>query len=315
MRKLTFFATIIALFVGLGVHDVNAQWPQTTTRDTRMSVEVGSKVFDSPGIKSNAPVVADAITGRTLFSQENATDLGNTFGAEVKLNFISRNDREIEVRTILANWKENADFSGPNLASPFFPTGGVTPDEFNYGIVSDYFSIEVMRRRAIMPGVTLMAGPRFVSRKDELTTISTTTVSGVGLSQTNLFEATNALIGLQAGLELNFPVTNAIYFSSFIRAGGYFNPTEFNTSTTNTFTGLTTTTRRQENIESFLGEVGARVSVDLIPNSVSSYVGYEATWIDGIAHSTANAISTGPGIDTTNTSFFHAVAFGVQILY
>jgi len=81
VRKLTFFATVIALFVGLGVHDVNAQWPQTTHRDTRMSVEVGAKVFDSPGIESNAPVVANATTGRALFTQENATDLGTHFGA------------------------------------------------------------------------------------------------------------------------------------------------------------------------------------------------------------------------------------------
>ncbi|MEL7500161.1 MAG: hypothetical protein AAFN77_21355 [Planctomycetota bacterium] len=317
MRKLTVFANVCALMLGLAcVQDVNAQWPQTTNRDIRFSVELGSMAFDRPGIDSTAPVLSDSFTGRTLFNSEQATDLGTSFGAQVKLNFVNRRDREIEIRTSIVNWEEQADFTGANLASPFFPTGlTTTPDEFEYNYESSYFSIEANRRRAVMPGVTIFAGPRFVSITDEIETISTSTVGAIDLTQTDVFEATNALIGLQAGFEFNFPVTHAINVQSFIRAGGYFNPTEFNTNSQNTFTTVTTSLSTDESIESFLGEVGGRVSFDILPNCVTSYVGYEAIWIDGINLAPANATSTTAGLDTSNTVFFHAVNFGVQVLY
>ena len=52
-----------------------------------------------------------------------------------------------------------------------------------------------------------------------------------------------------------------------------------------------------------------------LPNCISGYVGYEATWIDGIALAPANVTLVGGAIDTNNTSFFEAVTFGMQILY
>lgn len=319
MRKLTIFATLIALFVGLDAQNAEAQWPQTTHRDTRMSVEIGAKAFDRPGTETPGSVLTDSLTGSTLFSAEQATDLGTNFGAEVKFNFISQMDREIEVRTILANWDESSSFTGANLASPFFPapTPGVPPpSQFDYNYDADYFSIEVMRRRAILPGLTVMAGPRIVSTSDEINTVGTTALGLTNLTQSDMFEAENTMLGLQAGFELNFPVCNSIYANSFIRGGGYYNSTKFNTSTTNSFTGLTTSNRRTDSNEAFLGEVGGRLNVDLVPNCFSTYVGYEATWIDGIALAPANAAVTPvTGIDTANTSFFHAVTFGVQLLY
>ena len=316
MRKLTIFATGIALLFSTGsANQACAQWPQTTFKDSRMSVEIGAAAYDRPGVDSQAPVVSSSLTGATLFSAEQASDLGTNFGAQVKLNFVNRRDREIEIRSILAGWDEQQVINRADLVSGFFPDPTAAPTTFEYDYESDYFSIEVMRRRAIVPGVTIMAGPRFVSTSDLIVARGSRDVATVTVSETQTFEATNALIGLQGGLELNFPVTQSIYANGFIRAGGYFNPTEFNTMTENSLTSVTTSTRRDDSIESFLAEAGGRVYVDLLPNCISSYVGYEATWIDGIAVATANAGTTGPGIDTANTIFFHAVTFGVQMTY
>ena len=316
MRKLTLIATAIAmLLTAWNAQSANAQWPQSTFKDSRMSLEIGAKAFDRPGVDSTAPVITDGLTSATLFNAEQASDLGTNFGAEVKLNLVNRRDREIEVRSIIAGWEEHSMFTGNNLQSGFFPVPGSEPTTFDYNYESDYFSIEVMRRRAVVPGVTVMAGPRFVSTSDQITAAGSRVITGTTVTQTQTFEATNALIGLQGGLELNFPVTNAIYANGFLRVGGYFNPTEFNTRTENSATSVIITGQRDQSIESFLAETGGRVCVDLIPNCVSTYVGYEATWIDGIALATANAQAVGPGIDTTNTAFFHAVTFGVQVDY
>lgn len=315
VRKLIFTATVFALLLGLSsVQSAKAQWPSSTHRDLRMSVEFGGKAYNRPGVESNLPVVSDSITGMTLFSQGEATDLGATLGGELKLNFVNGRDREIEVRTMLANWDESASFAGTNLASSFFPVGTI-PNTFDYNYESDFFSIEVNRRRAIMPGVTVLAGPRFVSTSDSIETVSTLPVGITNVSQTNFFEATNSLIGLQGGLELNFPVTDFIYFNSYIRAGGYYNPVEVGSSSFNDFTLASTSNGTTGGTEAFLGEVGGRLSLDLLPNCVSGYVGYEATWIDGIALIPANVNLVGGTIDTNNTAFFEAVTFGVQILY
>jgi len=53
------------------------------------------------------------------------------------------------------------------------------------------------------------------------------------------------------------------------------------------------------------------VYADIVPNTASLYVGYEATWIDGIAVAPAQLIpSNFGGVETANTVFFQAVTFG-----
>lgn len=316
MRKLTFVATIFALLMASNLQHAHAQWPSSTHRDIRMSVEFGGKAYNRPGTDSTAAVLTNSVTGATLFSEGQASELGSNLGGEIKFNFINRRDREIEVRASIANWEESASFTGANLASPFFPTGLTTvPTGFDYNYEADYFSIEVNRRRAIMPGVTILAGPRVVSTSDIIETVSSIPVGLTTQSQSNFFEATNALIGMQGGLELNFPVTDSLYVQSYIRAGGYYNPVEVNSGTFNSFTNLSTSSGTSGSTEAFIGEAGGRISLDILPNCMTSYVGYEATWIDGIALAPANVTLVGGAIDTNNTSFFQAVTFGMQILY
>ena len=56
------------------------------------------------------------------------------------------------------------------------------------------------------------------------------------------------------------------------------------------------------------------MNFEIIPNGLSTYLGYEATVIDGIALAAPNVIDTSP-IDTNNTVFFDAITFGVNLSF
>ncbi len=236
----------------------------------------------------------------------------------MKFGWVTKNDRELEFRTILAGWDQTHFITGTDLVSPFFPTGA-TPTDVEYGYTSDYFSFELMSRKAIMPGITCMFGPRIVSTRDQVTQIGSLSIDpgdGSGsilFSETRNTEATNILLGLQGGLEFNIPVGRSIYVNSFIRVGGYTNPTEVTTTISDNFSPLLDVTQETKSTGSFLGEIGVRLYADLVPNSCSIYVGYEATWIDGIALAPAQLLTTGiTEVETANTPFFNAAVLGLQ---
>lgn len=322
MRTLTLIATIIVLVASTAfvsqTHAQNAQnWLPNTTKDPRWSIEFAGKAYDRPGDELGLPLISDGITMMPLFDSGTASELGSTVGAEVKFNFVSQIGREFEIRTIIADWDQDHEITGPNLRSPFFTVPGSEPTTVNYDYTSDYFSIEIMRRRAISPGITCMCGPRLVSTKDQVRFAGTLNVDpGDGsppfdFTQTQTTEATNVLIGLQAGFEINCPISRTLYANGFIRAGGYTNPTEVTTVVSDTLTPIISATRELKSTGSFLGEVGGRVYCDVVPNAMSIFVGYEATWIDGIALAPVQLLPSGmTGIETANTPFFHAVTFG-----
>ena len=288
-----------------------------------MSVEVAAKVFDRPGDDSNNPVVFDSVTNVTLLDNERATDFGSEFGLEVKFTVPSRYDSGagFEFRTVLANWDEQNSVAGLNLASPFFPDALNPPETFDLDIESDYYSFELVKKRSLRPGLTASGGVRYISTSDLLSTTSTLTTAGVVGTQLNDFEAKNSLVGLQLGLEYNQPIAQSVFVTLFGRAGGYYNGTEFNTATSASDTaGITdtsvTTTRRVRSTESFVAELGGRVNFQILPNCFTTFIGYEATAIDGIALSAANVNpATTIRIDTNNTVFFQAITFGAQFTY
>jgi phage tail protein X len=318
VRKLAVFATIVAIVVATGTFSKTCQaqnpWQPWSLNENKMSIEVGAKVFDRPGIDDQGPVVFDSVTNQTLITNEQASDFGSTFGAEIKINFPDRWDNQLELRTVLADWDEDLQAVGPNLASGFFPDPANTPQTFNMNLQSDFYSIELMRKRAVRPGLTIFGGPRFVSTSDSLATEGILTLGLGSITQTNTFDAKNSMAGLQGGFEVCRPLAQSVYFSGFFRGGGYHNSTKFNTSSNLSTSATVTRTRRSRSTESFIGEVGGKLHFEILPSCLASYVGYEATWIDGIALSSAN-VANPTGIDTANTVFFHAVTFGVNLSY
>lgn len=178
-----------------------------------------------------------------------------------------------------------------------------------------------MARRAISPGIVFMFGPRVVSTKDRVNIVGSLNVDAgggtlVNVASTQTTEATNILLGLQTGFEINLPISQDMYIQSYIRAGGYTNPTEVNTSSFTNLNTTPTTASETKSTGSFLGEIGVRMYVDIIPSSLSTYVGYEATWIDGLAVAPAQLLTTGQqGVQTGNTPFFNALTLGAQFRY
>ncbi len=323
MSKLTIVTAVIVLFGSmLCVGQTQAQWPQTTFKDTRFSAEIGVKAYDRPGSDLLLPLINDRVTGVTLFDSQQATDLGGAAGAEVKFNFQSKFGRELEFRTIIADWDEDViSITGDDLVSPFFPVAGSEPTTVDYGYESDFFSVELMARRAVSPGIVLMFGPRIVSTKDRVNIVGSLDVDAgggnlVNVASTQSTEATNILLGLQSGFELNLPISQDMYIQSYVRAGGYMNPTEVNNSSFTNFNTAPTLSSERKSTGSFLGEVGVRLYVDIFSNSLSTYVGYEATWIDGLAVAPAQLLTpAGSGVQTGNTPFFNALTVGTQFRY
>jgi len=330
VSKLAVFSSLFALIVMTGVCPswsvAQSPWQQATLKPNRLSVAVEAKIFDRPGDDSNTPVVSDSVTNATLLSNERATDFGSNFGLEVRVNVPGNYGSSWEFRTLATDWDEQNTINGNSLSSPFFPDPDNPPQSLNYDIESDYFSFEIMRKRAVCPGLTVSGGPRFISISDELIVDSflTTTDAVLGqitASQFNDFEAKNSLIGLQFGLEYNQPVAQSVYLTVFGRVGGYHNGTEFNTETSASDTlGISDMaafqTRRTRSVESFVAEAGGRVNFEIIPNVMSTFIGYEATVIDGIALSAANIDQANTiRIDTSNTLFFQAITFGATMTY
>ena len=324
------FLTITAVAISIAASFSNshcyAQWPGSTRGDIHKNwLEIGGRAYSRPGTDSDIPIVSDSNTGATLFSADQATNGGSAPGLEISFGFEGNNllERQWEFRSIVAEFEVDTDVAGPNLSSPLFPGDGV--ESFNYEYESRLLSFELNSLRTLAPGIRFSSGPRYVSLREvattDLFTPTPTGVVGTPLIPVNTVatrEATNGLIGLQAGLDLRFQVSRQIYTTGFIRTGGYYNPTEV-TSTLNSFSdGLLFDSEPDTTITkstgSFLAEVGGRVYVDLYHNLVSSYVGYEATWIDGIALAPTAFLNDGTaGVDTANTLFFHAITFGLRM--
>ena len=332
MSKLAVYTSLFALIVMTGISPswslAQSPWQQPTSNPNRMSVEVAAKVFDRPGDDPSSAVIFDSVTNVTLLDNERATDFGSQFGVEIKLSVPSRLDYDtgFEFRTVLVNWDEENSFVGDNLASDFFPDALNPPETFDFDIRSDYYSFELVKKRTVRRGLTASGGVRYISTSDLISTTGTDTIAIPGIvggtvaSAFNDFEATNSLVGLQFGLEYNQPVAQSVFITVFGRAGGYYNGTEFNTSSSTTDpTGILNTpiveTGRFQSTESFVGEAGGRVNFQVIPNCFTTFIGYEATVIDGIALAAANVAQPTTGIDTNNTVFFQAVTFGAKLTY
>ena len=315
----------ISIAVSLSSSHCFAQWPGTTRGgDHKNWLEIGGRAYSRPGTDSSIPIISDSETGATLFTVDQATNGGSAPGLEISFSFEGKKyDRQWEFRSIIAEFDVETSVPGSNFSSPLFPGEGV--EDFDYAYDSRLLSFELNSWRSLAPEIRFSTGPRYVSLTETATTeISSSVPTGVAgtplipLDTVSLREASNGLIGLQAGLDLRFPVSQYIYTTGFIRTGGFYNPTEVISAVDSFTDGLLfdsePVTRQTKSTGSFLAEVGGRIYVDLYEDSISTYVGYEATWIDGIALAPAAFLNDGTsGVDTANTLFFHAITFGLRM--
>jgi len=321
-------AAVISIAASFSASHCQAQWPGTTRGSNHKNfLEIGGRAYSRPGTDSEFPLITNADTGKTLFSGDDASNGGSAPGLEIRFGSNGKGpyDRNWEFRSIVAEFDTETNVPGPGLSSPLFPGDGV--QDFNYDYDSRLLSFELTSWRSLAPGIRFSAGPRYVSLHEsatvDLDSLAPTGVAGAPLIPVNTVstrEAGNSLIGLQAALDLRYQISQQIHSTGFIRTGGYYNPTEV-VSSLETFSGgalfdSEPTTRETKSTGSFLAEVGGRVYVDLYGDAVSTYVGYEATWIDGVALAPPAFLSDGTsGVDTANTLFFHAITFGLRMSF
>ena len=321
MQKLFRLTILLAVTLTITfVSSADAQWPEYTHIGEKNYIEIGLRAYNRPGTDLQLPILQDATTGQTLFSANQATSASSAAGVELSYNFTSRQGRRMEFRTFTGTWDSETTIDAGNIVSPLFP--GQIADEVVYNYDARIFSFELNQKRPLFQGATLFGGPRYVHISDEVSYVGTQFADPIGAAnpfeaaQSQTLEATNHLIGLQAGLRYEKSLTNFFRGAGFIRGGGYYNPTKVRTFFTSGPTAIppidTLDTEATKSTGSLLVEVGGKLYLDFAPNC-SAYAGYEATWIDGIALAPPSFLTTDSGeVETANTLFMHAITFGMR---
>lgn len=296
-----------------------AQWPDTTAPgNSRFWMEANGKVLDRPGSQLGVPLITNDITKDVVLTTDQITDLGSTAGAEVRFGSHSKlMGIDWEFGTQFGGWETDFSANGPDLASPFF--AGLDPDIVGVNYKSDFVSLELNMRKALFPGLTFLTGPRYFRLTEDMNLTSSTTIDTLSgpftVNTQDMTNIVNSAIGWQIGMEYNQPVTRDIYLQGFIRTAGLLNGTRLDRSSQTTLVDQTTTSVSKDT-GMFIGTTGGRVYFTIIPNSLRSYAGYEAQWIDGVAIGPAQFLGNGTeSIDTTNTIFWHAITFGLRFTY
>lgn len=325
----------VAIAAAFQASPCQAQWP-ATTRGTHHHhfLEVGGRAYDRPGTESNAAIITDSETGGTLFNAGEASDAGSAPGLELRYGFKGPYDRDLEFRAIVAEFDVSRELISSQIASDLFGEidTSTTLNSFEYEYDSNFYSLGVMSCRSLRDGLRFKFGPRYMRLEDTVTAsvnsdtavfVAPGVFQAVNVDSVTETRADNNLIGLQGGLDLRMPISQQIYTTGFFNIGGFYNPTEVERRTGANLSGsainLTPDGEISKSTGSFLAELGGRIYVDLIKDSVAGYAGYEATWIDGIALApaqlTSSTATTGLGtdVDTANTLFFHAFTFGLRM--
>lgn len=300
----------------------NAQWPTDFQNLGQSYLEISGKIYDRPGDDLGLPLIVNGITGDSLLTSGDVTDLNGGGGAEARFGSTGRRGRNWGIRTFIGTWDSEFLFDQPNLQSPLIPPVDdmgtlFSPDVIDLNYDSEIYSFEFNFRRPLTSGITLIGGPRFI-RLNELLTFTTDSVIDIAplglvdFESENSIETTNNLVGAQIGALMNLPISRDIYFNGFIRTGVYGNFMRLDTSAETSLTDVTTQ-RIEESTSAFVAEVGGKLFVDFVPGSLSGFTGYEATWLDAVALAPVQALTTEPtSINTRNTPFFHALTFGIQ---
>jgi len=290
------------------------QWPHATYGSFGWMVDGSVRILDRPGTDTAFPVITDSLTGATLLDSSQASDLSTGVGFDMRALKHVDYATQWELRTFYQDWENNQFVDDPNLTSPFLP--GITPTSIAVDYESDIYNFELNMRRAVAPGITLLAGPRFLYLADHMELDADFPFLGIDSELVTRIDTKNPLFGAQVGAELVFPVSRDVYTTGFIKVGGFGNEAQLNTDT-KLFVLATETTvsefRNDRSHGAFVGEVGGRVNFDIVPGTLSLYGGYEATWIDGVALAPAQLATGLTSVQVSNTTFFHGAVFGASM--
>ncbi|MEZ6092781.1 MAG: hypothetical protein R3C03_00875 [Pirellulaceae bacterium] len=308
------------LLAHLVVSVSQAQWPTTTSPcNGRFWMETGVSIFDRPGSDLGLPLVWNDITNDVLIDSDSATDLNGALGPNIRIGSRNRWGTDWEAGMTYGKWSIEQIALGPDLASPFIPVT-LDPDDVAMGYDSEMLDLQLNVRKAIMPGLTVLIGPRYMYLREDLDFRSSTTFNVVGVGNV-LFDTQNDIItrnsafGGTIGLELNSPMNRYIYFNGYGKASGMANMATLERRSITTTDPLLTQ-NDDKGTGMFIGQLGGRVYFNLVPQAVQGYVGYEATVVDGVATAPSQALTTGiTEVKTTNSIFWHSYNFGLKFTY
>ncbi len=308
---------------------VSAQWPaQTYGTRPGWEIEMGTRILDRPGTMQTIPLVRDDVTLETLFDAEQASDLQVSAGVDFRFQKMTDYDMSWEVRGYFNQWDQSESRTGVLDALNFTPQGlpeNTQLTQFTYDYDSNLFDIELNFKRAVRPGLTLMAGPRFMSLEETATVNANFFNPLVGnfLQIETRSETSNPLKGLGIGAEFRRPFTRDMFFVGSIRGGVFHNAASSRVTAAQTLfgapNGTTTFIDDTETKTAGVGEISARIHYDIIPGNVSLYGGYEAMWLDGVAVAPAQILSVStpalPFVNTQNTIFAHGLSVGGMVRF
>lgn len=319
-RKAGWTAALLLAIAGwLAAGTAYGQWPDTTgSYCGRWWMEAQGNILDRPGGSLGLPLITNEVTLEPLLTSDQITDLNTSAGAAVRFGSRNRWGQDWDFGMSLGGWDSSFAFAGPDLTSPFFQ--GLDPDTVGIDYTSDFYNIELNLRKSFMPGFTFTTGPRYFRLTEDMnlrtSTVFDTPQGPFTFNTADLLSTTNSAVGWQIGLEYNQPINRDFYLQGFVRTSGMFNSASVQRITDDNVSDAVVD-RRTKDTGMFIGTAGGRAYFGIIPGHLHSFVGYEGTWVDGVAVAPAQFLnqSTIETLPTANTIFWHALTFGLRFTY
>ncbi len=256
-------------------------------------------ILDLEESNNNNVLVQDNTTNDVLLTVGGASayDTGTGIIASIQKN--GSDGFLHEFRTSYVAWDgQNFFQDNGNLTTVF--GSGVPADLINIGQNElQLFSLEYNLKRAVAPGVTLFAGPKFVSLQDHFE-VQTSSQVGILTVETNReLDVDNLLFGGQIGSDLHLQITRNLAIAGTISGGYYANPTKFTDTSSSSLTPLVINQTTSRDTEDALGmELSGSVIWEIFPGAMSVELGYQAMWYDGVGRSYGQLANTSSGIAT-----------------
>ena len=311
-------AIMAAVLVTIGTTGVaNAQWDQHYTNARTWEFQVGTRILEREASDLGLPLVTDNVTNQVLLNDTQFSDLDTSAGLDMRAAKLGQGYFDWEARLFYQSWDgETAATGNGALTTPFLP--GLTPSSVSTAYQSDMFSLELLAKRAVMPGLTVSAGPRFfyLNEVQSVNSIVPVTIIGipVNVPVSTETETENPMFGFQMGGEYRTPLGPNLWVNGFAKGGIYGNNAQ-STITTSAAALTVPGFAGEKAVAGFVGEVGGSIHYDIVPGTMSAYASYEATWLDGVALAPAQLGTFGTNtVHSSSTPFFHGLGLGVMIV-
>lgn len=310
LKNITF---IIAGLVVLAAFK-NATAQHYVFQEPTKSFNISFRAFDRPNEGDRQAVAVNQVSNQAVLLNNDVSELGGGLGPDISYIFGSEYACKYEVRGFFINWDNQNSRSGANITSPLIP--GASFQRFQTDYNSEMFSIELNQRNDLTDYFTSILGVRYLSLNEQLDFVGSGTLAPpnppLPLTVTSTTETKNPLLGLQAGGETRFMLTQGIHMDATVKGGIYSNSArQSNVSGTNFTPGVSR--GGSNNDVTLLGEFSLRLHYDLIVNHMSAFIGYDAIYLQGVAIAPRN-VQLNTGIDDQENIGFNGINFGLRFL-